>query len=99
MSVHYGDPAQGYNNAAQSATRLQGEKYAQTSLIFGIVGLFLLGIVFGPLAIVNANKAEKLHVAATGGKVLGWIDTILSVLGIVIFLFIMIGAAGASTGS
>lgn len=64
----------------------QGQKLKETSLIFGIVGLFFLGIVFGPLAISKASKAESLGVPATAGKVLGWIDTVGS--GIVVLFFL-----------
>lgn len=75
----------------QSNEMFRGQKHAQNALIFGIVGLFFLGIVFGPLAIVNAKKAEALNIPASGGKVLGWIDTIFGVIAIVAF-FIIIGS-------
>jgi hypothetical protein len=100
---------QGYNNQPyqhanyptfqqnNSMEYMQGEKYKEKSLIFGIVGIFFLGVVFGPLAIINANKAEAMHHSATPGKVLGWIATIWSAISIVIFIFIMIGLAAAST--
>lgn len=82
----------------QSREMFDGQKAAQTSLIFGIIGLFLLGIVFGPLAIVNAKKAEKLNIPATGGKVLGWIDTIFGIIGIIVFI-VMIGGMVAVSQS
>jgi hypothetical protein len=47
--------------------------HRSTATIFGVLGIFVLGIVFGPLAIVQASKAEALGVKATAGKVLGWI--------------------------
>lgn len=56
---------------------LQGQHLANQSTIFGILGLFLLGIVFGPLAIVKAKQAERLGVSSTIGKVLGWISVVL----------------------
>jgi hypothetical protein len=70
-----------------------GSKFKEKSIIFGVIGFFFLGIVFGPLAIVNAKKAEALHHSATWGKVLGWVDTIASALGLLIFLLIMVSAA------
>lgn len=86
-------PAQGYPNP----DRTEGAKNAQLSLIFGIVGLFILGIILGPLAIVYAGKAERAGVPATGGKVLGWIVTILSALGVLAFiLFVAVGAGMSS---
>jgi hypothetical protein len=54
--------------------------------------LFALGIVFGPLAILQARKAERLNTNATAGKVLGWISAIWGVLGLVL-LIAFIGAA------
>lgn len=96
----YSAPQQPYNNSAYppmhatgySPENLEAKKAGETALIFGIVGLFILGLVFGPLAIINANKAERMGHPATAGKVLGWLSTILSALGVVAFLFVMIGA-------
>lgn len=98
-SVNYGESAPGYGNAAASETRLRGEKHAQTSLILGIVGLFVLGIVLGPLALVQAKKAEEMHVAATAGKVLGWVDTICGALGIIVFILVVVLGVAGSAGS
>lgn len=80
----------------QSREMFDGQKAAQSSLIFGIIGLFFLGIVFGPLAIVNANKAEKLNIPATGGKILGWIDTIFGIIGIIVFIVVIGGMVAVS---
>lgn len=58
-------------------------EYASTSpassawKTIGVIGLVVLGIVFGPLALVQAHKAEVLGVKATAGKVLGWISVTL----------------------
>ncbi len=78
---------------------LEGEKAAQLSLIFGLVGLFVAGIILGPLAIWQANKAEKLGVPATAGKVLGWITTVLYGLAVlfgVMALILFVTVLGAS---
>jgi hypothetical protein len=69
--------------------QVEADKASQLSLVFGILGLFILGIVFGPLALVQANKAEKLGSAATAGKVLGWISTVIGVLGLIWFIFMV----------
>jgi hypothetical protein len=61
-------------------------------VIFGVIGFFFLGIVFGPLAISNANKAEALHHSATLGKVLGWIDTIAGVVWLLVFVLVVISS-------
>lgn len=83
-----------YPNVQQnnSLEHFQGSKYKEKSVIFGVIGLFVLGIVFGPLAISNASKAEALHHSATLGKVLGWIDTIFGVIALLIFVLIMVNA-------
>lgn len=74
----------------KSPQQVDADKASQWSLVFGIIGLFVLGIVFGPLALVQANKAEKLGAAATAGKVLGWIATIIGVLGLIWIIFITV---------
>lgn len=80
-----------YPNVQQnnSVEHFHGSKYKERSVIFGVIGLFFLGIVFGPLAISNASKAEALHHSATLGRVLGWIDTICGFLCILFFFVIL----------
>ncbi|MEZ2388369.1 hypothetical protein AB6813_02255 [bacterium RCC_150] len=78
-----------------SLEHFQGTKFKEKATIFAVIGFFVLGVVFGPLAIINANKAEKLHHSATFGKVLGWFDTIAGALAIVLFVVFMIAAASS----
>lgn len=59
---------------------MRGTKNARLALVFGIIGLFFFGLVFGPLAIWQASKADKFGVSAKGGFVLGWVVTILGVV-------------------
>jgi hypothetical protein len=66
--------------------RSSGNSTDARSLIFGILRFFFLGIVFGPLAISNTNKAEAMHHSATFGKVLGGIGTISGIFWTLIFL-------------
>lgn len=65
---------------------VEGKRHAKLSLIFGIIGLLILGIVFGPLAIIQAKKAEDLGTPATAGKVLGWIAVSFAVIYLVFTL-------------
>jgi hypothetical protein len=60
-------------------------KEATTSLVTAIIGFFIFGIILGPIAISNANKAKKLMAAdssltgggkATAGLVIGVIDVV-----------------------
>lgn len=96
-------PPQGYQHPPyptvqqnNSAEYMQGQKYKEKSLIFGILGFFFLGVVFGPLAIINANKAEAMHHSATIGKVLGWVSTIAAIVWIIVLAFVVIGGIAAS---
>ncbi len=75
--------------AAQAHLYMQGMSHRSTATTFGVIGLFVLGIVFGPLALVQANKAEALGVKATAGKVLGWIGVAFAILWV---LFIALGS-------
>ena len=66
---------------------------AVTSLVLGIIGLFFCGIIFGILAITNANQAKQAIRSdptltgggmATAGLVLGILALIFNVIGIMI---------------
>lgn len=65
---------------------MQGMNHKSNATVLGVIGLFILGIVLGPLAISQANKAQSMGVPATTGKVLGWIDLIFGILGLLWFL-------------
>lgn len=69
----------------------EGAQLAQTSMILGILSLFVVGLVLGPIAIVKGNKAEReFNTSATVGKVTGWIGTILGALLFLYFVFVII---------
>lgn len=93
--AHSQPPMSPPTQMSYSTESMLADKAAQMSLIFGIVGLFIAGIIFGPLAIWQASKAEKLNKSATPGKVLGWIDTILGI-GQIILAVSIFGALVAS---
>lgn len=67
-------PGHGYGQAAAD-----GNSAATLAIVFGVVGIVLLPIL-APLAIWQANKAEKLGVPATAGKVLGWVGVALLIV-------------------
>lgn len=99
MSQQYNAPGQPGNYPPQntyiqnSPEQMRGQQLAQTSMILGIISLFVAGIILGPIAIVKAKRAEELHAAATVGKVTGWIGTILGVLWIIGLIFWIIAFA------
>ena len=71
---------------------------AKQALILGILSLFCCGIILGPIAIVNANKARQAIAMdpslrgggmATAGLVLGIIAVVLNVIGIIARLAMM----------
>jgi len=70
---------------------IRGQQLAQTSMILGILSLFipLVGIVLGIIAINKAKEAEQLNSDATVGKVTGWVGTILWILSVVPLLLLI----------
>ncbi|GAA1622664.1 DUF4190 domain-containing protein [Georgenia ruanii] len=86
-------PAYGYSAQAE-----QARKAEQLSLIFGILALLVFGLVFGPLALRQARKAEAAGGSATAGKVLGWIGLACSIVGLVVFGILAGGIVIAGSG-
>lgn len=72
------------------------ERDATVSMVLGIVGLFFLHIVLGPLAIGFAVRARRHGHRALPGLVLGWISLTIGVLTLIPLLlgFILV-ATGA----
>lgn len=60
----------------------EGERFRTKATLYAVTGIFLFGVVFGPLAIMNAGKAEERGVQAPFGKICGWIVLVLNGLGI-----------------
>ena len=70
----------------------QAAKAATSSLVCGIVGLLVAGIILGIIAIAQGNKAKQLGYQggkATAGIVLGIIDIVLVVLFLIVRLSMM----------
>lgn len=88
-----GIPARGF-----TGSDYEGKRAAQLSIAYGVIGMFLFWFVFGPLAISNANKAERLGEPAAGGRLLGWVAIILGVLALLVIVgYFMLFAAFMST--
>jgi hypothetical protein len=75
---HAPQPYDGQDGPPLFFPALEGSAYKSKATMFAIIGIFVLGFVFGPLAILNAGRAEALNVRATFGKVAGWIVTVVS---------------------
>ncbi|MFE4196795.1 hypothetical protein ACFRJ9_13075 [Paenarthrobacter sp. NPDC056912] len=57
-----------------------GRQFRKNSIVFGIIGLFIFGVVFGAMAFLTARKAEAYGVQATAGKVLGIVGFVLGAI-------------------
>jgi|SRR5690625_564582 len=85
----------GYSPYGQSTTYAspEAQQASQTALVLGIIGLFVFGIILGPLAIMKANEAQRGGVDATAGKVVGWIALILHALGLIVGILMFLSMA------
>lgn len=75
---------------------------ATMAMIFGIIGIFFAGIIFGILALVNANACKKAGYSngkVTAGFVLGIIDLAALVIYILFAFALMGGAIMSAVGS
>lgn len=69
---------------------MEGVQHARDSVLFGVLGILTLGIVFGPLALSQAKKAELYGIDAKTGRVLGWIAIAWFCLGALFFIAYLI---------
>jgi len=77
-------------NASGEATRTNG--FAIASLVLGLVGLSLLAIIFGHVSRSQMNRTgESGEGLATAGLILGYVELIATVLGLV-YLFVTAGS-------
>lgn len=66
--------------------QLLGVRHRKTSIILGVISLFVLGLPLGVFAFINARKAEAYGVKATAGKVLGIIGFISGAVVVGVFV-------------
>lgn len=79
-----------YQRAHGMAAAQEGQRAGQLAIAFGVIGLvFNLGLIFGPLAIWQANRAESAGGVGLGGRVLGWVAIGLAIA--VTLFFIVYG--------
>lgn len=93
MSTSQRGPYNAYSNPDQQPVTMgqlrwymEGMRHARLASVFGVLGIFSLGAIFGPLAISQAKKAEALGVPASEGRVLGWVGIGLFILWVVFFI-------------
>jgi hypothetical protein len=70
---------------------------ASQALVYGIIGLFICGVIFGPLAISKANsaKAAMKMDPTLGGEGLATAGTVLGVLDIIGWAIVLMMRMGA----
>lgn len=92
VAPQYGAPAYAPPYATSpyyDPRREEAKKYGTYGLICGILGLFIFGIILGPLALYFGYKAKSLDKSqGTGGIILGIIDILLWVV-VIVFLVIL----------
>lgn len=76
----------------ESEQFMDGARAKGNAVMLGILGFFVFGVIFGPMAIMQARKAEKYYGKATFGKVLGWIDIFVGALWIWAFVAFLNGS-------
>lgn len=78
----YAPPGYGYYSPTPGSDELRrlsfereqrAQQHATTAVVLGIIGLFTLPVILGPIAIWQASKARSLGHQATAGMVLGWV--------------------------
>ncbi|MCL2342847.1 MAG: zinc-ribbon domain-containing protein [Firmicutes bacterium] len=93
------DPQAPYNY--MSPQNQAAESAATTSMVCGIVGFFIAGVVLGIIAIIQSRKAQKLGYVggkATAGLVLGIIDIIKGgFVTVIVVLFLILAFSKVST--
>lgn len=97
----YQPPAFGDGGYGDPGERARIQSLANKSLLFGILGIFCCGIIFGPLAISYGNQAEAAIILDNSGAVhgsshrigrgLGYAAIVLFVVGILARLIGLIG--------
>lgn len=78
-----------YKKAAPVSRTQEGERLAREAWEYGLVGIFTLGLLFGPWAIYKAYKATRLRVSAIVGFIMGSMAIManLAVIYYIVFLF------------
>lgn len=81
-----------YHKKGTSPKTQEGERLAQDALVYGVVGIFTFGLLFGPWAIAKAIKAKKCRVNATPGFIAGIlaIGANISILSYLVFLIVTV---------
>jgi hypothetical protein len=77
----YGTPPRGNSNGL-----------AIVSLVCGIVGLFFLGFIFGPLALILGGMALYQASRGIGHRGIAWAGLILGVIDVVLLIVILVSA-------
>ena len=82
----YPQPDQAPVTQGQLRWYLEGLRHARLAAVFGVLGIVSIGVVFGPLAIMQSKKAEAYGVSAQDGRILGWVGIGLFIAGFLFFI-------------
>ena len=65
---------------------------AIASLVCGIIGLFFLGFIFGPIALILGGVALSQASQGRGRRGLAWAGLILGVIDVVLLIVVLVSA-------
>ncbi|QQC58800.1 DUF4190 domain-containing protein [Rothia kristinae] len=69
----------------------RAQSQAATAMALGVVGLVTgLGVIFGPIALVQAKRAREGGADASSGRILGWLATIVGVICLILFVIALL---------
>jgi hypothetical protein len=75
-----------------TAPRGNSSGLAINSLICGIIGLFFLGFIFGPIALILGGAAVYQASRGIGRRGIAWAALILGVLDVVLLIVVLVSA-------
>ncbi|MHA7264388.1 hypothetical protein ACX80W_14415 [Arthrobacter sp. TMN-37] len=88
----FGGAGLGYRGAGTPMDSLAGKKHMQLSLAFGFLS-FWFPIVFVPLALIQAGRAERLGEPSTAGRILAWAAVayycLMMIWGVIFYSFVI----------
>lgn len=78
-----------YKKTTKESRIQEAEALARESWEYGVVGIFTIGVIFGPWAIIKAIRATRLGAGAAAGFITGAVAIIanIAIISYIVFLF------------